>query len=96
MRTIYSWILTAAGISLIGSGAASFFNPRSGLHKYALYLAIGGAVLAAAGFYLAREAKVVQHTTMMLQRKQKRKHQLLVRVIVLAAAAVAGYLLIGR
>ncbi len=96
MRTIYSWILTAAGVALIGSGAAGYLNPRSGLHKYALYLAIGGAVLAAAGFYLAREAKVVQQTTVMLKQKQRRKHQLLVRVIVLAAAAVAGYLLIGR
>ena len=96
MRTILSWILTAAGLALIGAGAAGYFNPRSDLHKYALYLAIGGAVLGAVGFYLAREAKVVQHTTMMLQQKQKRKHRLLVRVIVLAAAAVAGYLLIGR
>ncbi len=96
MQTIFSWILTVGGVALVGAGGAGYFKPRSSLHAWWPYLVIGGAALVAVGFYLAREAKVVQHTTMMLQQKQKRKHRLLVRVIVLAAAAVAGYLLIGR
>ncbi len=72
MRTILSWILTVGGVALIGAGGAGYLRETSSLHEYALYLAIGGAVLGAVGFYLAREAKVVQHTTMMLQQKQKR------------------------
>lgn len=96
MRTILSWILTAAGLACIGAGVnARYFNKGSSLHDYALYVAIGGAVLAVVGFILAREAKVAQHTTMMLQKKQKRNYQVVIRLIVLAAALAAGYFLIG-
>ena len=95
MRTIFSWILTVAGLAGIGAGAAGYLNKRSELHQYWLYLVIGGVVLAVVGFYLAREAKVVQQTTMMIQRKQKRNYQIVVRLIALVAAAAVGYFLIG-
>ncbi len=94
MRTILSWILTVAGVACIAAGVnARYLNRGSSLHEHALYIAIGGAVLAVVGFVLAREAKVVAHTTMMLQKKQKRNYQVFIRLIVLAAALAAGYFL---
>ncbi len=94
MRTVFSWILTVAGLACIGAGASGYFK-KSNLYDYWLYLVIGGVVLGVVGFFLAREAKVVMRTTMMLQQKQKNRSKLLVRVVVLGAAAVAGYFLIG-
>lgn len=95
MRTLLSWILMAAGLLCVGAGVnAGYLNKKSDLYEYALYIIIGGAVLAVVGFVLGREAKVAQHTTMMLQQKQKRNYQVLIRLIVVAAALAAGYFLI--
>ena len=95
MKNIFSRILTIGGVVIVAAGVSGYLNRGSNLHEYAIFLAIGGAVLVVVGYLMGREVQVAQRATVMMQQKQKRRYQIVVRLVVLAAAALVGYFLLA-